>query len=97
VVLAQLGSVYRTARALGLNYATLKWHVAVAAPDERLRPAGSVGFVELLAPQPVEPAAASGTVVELSDVDGVMMTIRVPSSGGLDVSALVRAFRRGDA
>lgn len=95
VVLAKGDSVYRAARALGLNYATLKWQAAVAAADERQRPSGSVGFVELLAPRPDEVAAASGTVVELSDADGATMTIRVPSSGGLDVSALVRAFRRG--
>ncbi len=95
VLLAQRGSVYRTARALGLNYATLKWQAAVAAPDEREGPAGSVGFVELLAPRPGEVAAASGTVVELSDADGATMMIRVPGSDGLDVSALVRAFRRG--
>jgi hypothetical protein len=98
VVLAKRESVYRTARALGVNYATLKWHVAVASSGGREESTGPVGFVELLAaPRPTEPAGASSTVVELSDASGATMTVRMPSSGGLDLSALVGVFLRGGA
>jgi len=90
--LAGLDGVYRTARALGLNYETLRWRVAEARLGEQEEQTTAAGFVELLAPYPVEPAQAAETVVELWDAERAKMTICVPGDGRVDVVALAQAF-----
>lgn len=98
VRLAQAEGVYPIARALQLNYQTLKCRVALASSGGSRRP---VGFVELT-PIPAHPAHGSGsvpggeTVVELSSGAGATLTIRLPAERELDVERLAGAFfRRG--
>jgi len=100
VDLARRDGVYRAARALRVDYATLKWRVAEAeAGAEQQSPDGvdehtpqSGGFVELVGPQPLELPLPLGMEVELSDGEGARMTVRVPRDIEVDVAALTRAF-----
>jgi len=78
--------VYRVARALHVNYESLKHRAAVAVDG----PASS-GFIEW---PPALPAAspAAGALVEVSAGDGAKLTIRLPAHGSVDVAELTRAF-----
>ena len=98
VELAQAEGIYPIARALALNYQTLKCRVAMASKGNSRTPAG---FVELT-PMPANPPLASGsvsrgeTVLELSSGGGATLTIRLPSEREFDVERLAEAFlRRG--
>ncbi len=98
VRLAQADGIYPIARALAVNYQTLKCRVVVASNGGSRTPAG---FVELT-PMPENPAHAaesvSGgeTVRELSSGGGATLTIRLPSERELDVERLAGVFlRRG--
>jgi hypothetical protein len=98
VRLAQADGIYPIARALRVNYQTLKCRVAVASSGGSRTPAG---FVELT-PIPANPAHAAGSVprdelvLELSSGDGATLAIRLPSERELDVERLAEAFlRRG--
>ena len=92
VALTERGSVYGTARALGVSYATLRWRTAAAELERRREPARGAGFVELLAPAPTGGVQSTVTQVELSDESGARMTVRVPSGEPLDVAGLARVF-----
>ena len=82
--------VHRTAAALRVNYETLKHRVLGVAV-----PAASGGFVELRGADLIGGGpTTSGTVVEVSDVDGARMTIRLGAGTAFDPAALVGAFRR---
>ncbi len=85
VALARRTSVYRTSTTLGVNYATLKWHVAEAESA-----GGRAGFVEVVGLQP----PASEVVVELADAGGTRMTVRTSASGAADVAELASALWR---
>jgi hypothetical protein len=101
VELTQSAGVYPIARALQLNYQSLKCRVAIAASrtDGAGRGTGTGaprGFVELGPPLPIAPSPSSGPVVELSAGDGAKLTIRLPAERVLDVERLAEAFlRRG--
>lgn len=89
---AEHGSVYRTARALGVSYSTLRWRVA-AAKLERQQEAGRVaGFVELLAPASAGDGEGADVEVELSAADGARMRVRAPAGEALDVAGLARVL-----
>jgi len=101
--LARAGTVYQIARAVGVSYESLKRRVAEAAPDEEA--GASSGFVELsgarllgaaatcLPDAPVGgPVGPGGPVVELSDGDGLRLTIRLVAGETVDVAGLVRGF-----
>ena len=98
VRLARADGIYPIARALAVNYQTLKCRVALASNGSSRSPAG---FVELT-PMPENPAHAaesvSGgeTVLELSSGGGATLTIHFPAERELDVERLAEAFlRRG--
>ena len=59
IALAETEGVYRTARALSLNYQSLRARVAEASPEVRRAAAVPRGFVEL-SPPPL-PLAAPGS------------------------------------
>ena len=92
VAVAERGSVYGTARALGVSYATLRWRVAAAELERRREAERGVGFVELLAPASAGSGEPAGVEVELSAADGAKMTVRAPSGEALDVAGLARGF-----
>ena len=93
VELAQAEGTYPIARALAVNYQTLKCRVAMASNGNSRTPAG---FVELT-PMPANGSVSRGELVlELSSGDGATLTIRLPSERELDVERLAEAFlRRG--
>lgn len=94
--LAREHGLYAVSRGLRVNYDSLREHVKRGSGDRAgtLRPnqrRATPGFVEL---GPVTPigSATAGVTVELVGSGGSRMTIRLPSSAGLDVSALAREF-----
>ncbi len=93
VELAQAEGIYPIARALAVNYQTLKCRVAMASNGNSRTPAG---FVELT-PMPANGSVSRGELVlELSSGDGATLTIRLPSEHEFDVERLAEAFlRRG--
>lgn len=93
VELAQAEGIYPIARALAVNYQTLKCRVAMASNGNSGTPAG---FVELT-PMPANGSVSrSELVLELSSADGATLTIRLPSEREFDVERLAEAFlRRG--
>jgi hypothetical protein len=96
VLLARTYGVYAVARAPRVDYGALKKRTTdpEACWKTRERPAR---FIEL-APAPVfGQAEPAGMVVELSDVDGAKLVVRLPGSERLNVHRLAKAFwgRRG--
>jgi hypothetical protein len=89
VALARARGTYRVARALHVDYESLARRVAEAG-GERTSETKSGGFVELRGAD----LLGGATVVEVSDVDGARMTIRLGAGNALDATALVGAFRR---
>jgi hypothetical protein len=89
VALAQRSGTYRIARTLRVDYQSLARRVAEAG-GARTGEARSGGFVELRGADLI----GAGTVVEVADVDGARMTIRIGAGSALDATALVVAFRR---
>jgi len=94
VSLAAVDGAYAVARALDLNYATLKRRVQRATGARR---AGGAGFVEIDAVQLMGAAGMAGSEVELSDASGTTMVIRLATDQAVDVAALLAAFRRRPA
>lgn len=93
VALAEREGVYRTARALSLNYQSLRARVAEASPAVRRAPAAPQGFVELS--PPLATAGSSGPVLEWVDRGGAKLTIRLPAEPMVDVERLaVRLLQR---
>jgi hypothetical protein len=95
VALAESEGLYPTARALSLNYQSLKARVAEASRATRRTPATPPGFVELSAPLSLAAPSPSGPVLELVDRAGAKLTIRLPAEQGLDVERLATRFVRG--
>jgi hypothetical protein len=89
---AELASAYginRTARALRLDYYSLKKRVAAAARSGQRAPE----FVEIL-PGGM-PASRPECLIEVEDGSGVKMRIRLQGGDLPDVAALTRVFREG--
>lgn len=89
----ELGT-YPVQRALGLNYESLRQRAEEeTAPRGDGVARGGGEFVELRGTQLFGPPLAAGPVVELSDGNGVRLTVRLAAGSALDVAALVGAFR----
>jgi hypothetical protein len=84
VELAGVHGLYQTARALGLDYYSLKKHVEAAAAVGE----GESGFIEVV---PGPPAAVQCTI-ELEQ-DGSRMRIDVRGGSLPDLAAITSAFR----
>ena len=96
--------VYPVARALGINYTTLKERTGAGPKQRRTgtrrgqentpRGTGS-GFIEVSnIPMLREPAGSEGTtVVEVVAADGARLTIRLQGKSQADVAGLVTAFQ----
>jgi hypothetical protein len=89
VALARAVGTYPIARALRVDYQSLARRIAEAV-GERTGRTRSTAFVEVRGADLI----GSATVVEVSDVDGARMTIRLVAGSQLDAAALVGAFRR---
>ena len=88
VSLARRGSPYRVARALRIDFGTLRLRIAESSARAGSAPPGE--FVELSGAQIL--GSAAGSVVELSDGDGKRLTIRLAATEKLDLAELVRGF-----
>jgi hypothetical protein len=79
-------------RALRLNYESLRRRI-----EEGTFPRGSAEaageFVELSGAQLLGLPVAAGPVIELSDGNGVRLTVRLQAGSTLDMAQLVEAFR----
>ena len=88
VRLARRAGVYPVARALGLNYDSLKQRVDTS-DDSGDRSGKRPAFVEI---DRGGGFAGGGLTVELSDPSGRRLTIRAPERGSVDLAALLDAF-----
>lgn len=90
VTVAMQHGTFRTARALGLNYQTLKDRVEATA---QRREGVGAAFVEL-----VPPTFAGGPecIVELEDGEGAKMRIQLKGAEPPDLAVLARSFWRSD-
>jgi hypothetical protein len=95
VCLARRLGVHRVKAALGLNYESLKQRLALA--DHAATEPGAVPpatrFVELSGAELLG-SVAHAPVVELSDVEGTRLTMRLVPGSEIDVARLVEAFVR---
>ena len=89
-VLARHHGIFKVARTLRLDYATLKERTGTI-PHHRHKQT-SVPFVELVIPGPV---AASESVIELTNRRGARMTIRLQPHNGKSIVELAEVFLRG--
>ncbi|HKC82636.1 MAG TPA: hypothetical protein VKD46_01410 [bacterium] len=94
VALAAEHGVYPIARALRLNYETLKARVGRRADGVRQEVIASARFVPVDGAPVLGAAPPAGRVVELSSADGATLVIRLAGRDALDVRALAAAFWR---
>jgi hypothetical protein len=80
-------------RVLGLNYQSLKRHMAAEGVFSESAEVSTGEFVELDRTQVLELAGARGPVVELSDARGVRLTVRFAAGSALNLAELVEVFR----
>ena len=89
--------INRTARALGIPYASLKAHLHLPEPagrGGREVPTFQPSFVEVMAPTP---SALPGWVIELENPAGAKLRIQVRGSGLPDLALLTRLFLEAGA
>jgi hypothetical protein len=90
--LARELGVHPVERVLRLNHESLRRRV-----EEGTSPSGSAEgageFVELSGAQLLGLPVAAGPVIELSDGNGVRLTVRLEAGSRLDMARLVEAFR----
>jgi hypothetical protein len=97
--LARAYGINRTARALRLDYYSLKKHATAAAGSGSRRAGMSRPKSRRAAPEFVEilsggmPALGHECLIEVEDAGGVKMRIRLPGGELPDVAALARVFR----
>ncbi len=93
VSLASRHGVYAIAQAVRLEYSALRRRVEALEDDAQTRGgSATAAFVELRPSTSSISAPTSEIVVEVSDVGGRRMTIRVGSGSALDVTQMVRAL-----
>ena len=91
VALTRAHGVYPVARALGLNYESLKRRVSRAS-GRRAPQAPAASFVELGPSLPIGLRAPGGAVVELTNEAGDRLAIHLPGGSDIDLRALASAF-----
>jgi hypothetical protein len=93
--LAQSDGVYPVARALRISFEGLKRRIVETGTGATMPPAQASGFVELMGAQLLGGPVPRGTLIELSDVAGTRLAIRLTGEAEIDVASLVAAFRHG--
>jgi hypothetical protein len=89
--LAKQCGVYATAKALRLNYRTLRKRVPGSSPAPHPKPAPPT-FVELIAP----PAKVEDCVLEFESARGAKMRVQWKATAPPDWSSLLRAWREAE-
>ena len=90
VKMAGIYGLHRTARALPVEYYSLKKRVELAAATQvRFEPDSGTAFVELPPSMPIE---SCGFTLELEDADGSKMRVDLKAATPPDLVALCRSF-----
>ncbi len=87
VKMAGIYGLHRTARALAVEYYSLKKHVELAAAPEGHR--RGTAFIELPPSMPIE---SCGFTLELEDAEGSKMRVDLKAATPPDLVALCRSF-----
>ena len=87
VKMAGIYGLHRTARALPVEYYSLKKHIELAAAPEGHRRA--TAFIELPPSMPIE---SCGVTLELEDAEGSKMRVDLKAAASPDLAALCRSF-----
>jgi len=95
VALAREHGINRTARTLGLKYASLKKHLEVAPPEASGPGTTRPEFIELL-PREMMPSSLECTI-ELENASGGKMRMHVKGASMADLASFARGFRDGRA
>ena len=95
VKLAQAHGIHPTAKALGVDYYSLKKRLEEkpVSGSPMVASASGTTFVELAAPAPM---AMQECILELEDVEGATMRIRFKGIEAPDLAALSRSFWGGE-
>jgi hypothetical protein len=91
VMLARSDGIYPIARALSLNYESLKRRASNSTKGGQGGDS-TAGFIELGIGQQISSLWPDATVIELADRDGSKLTIRLSGSGQVDLLGLVSGF-----
>ena len=94
VALARSEGTSPIARALRVDFQSLARRVAEARSGQDGAAAHAGAFVELSGAQLLGGAAPAGSVVEMSDGDGLRLTIRLGGGTPLDIAGVVHGFCR---
>lgn len=89
VKLAKAYGVFRTARALGLDYSSVKKRVESASQSAVVAPAKAATFLELPAPVGL---GMPECILELEDAAGAKMRLHFKGIEAIDVAALSRSL-----
>ena len=89
--LARKHGLNPTARALGLNYHSLKKHLVKTTPSEGIPTQASPDFIELL-PGAMTPGVVECTL-EWAESDGVMVRMHLQGASLPELASLVHVFR----
>lgn len=92
VKMAGVYGLYRTSRALPVEYYSLKKRVELQAARGRHKPGPVAAFVELPPPAPI---GTCECMLELEDAAGSKMRVSLKAAAPPDLAALCRAFRDG--
>jgi hypothetical protein len=92
VALTRTHGVYPIARALGVNYDSLKRRVVTETSGRGRAEAAAVSFVELRPSVPFDLSRPAAAVVELSNRGGDKLAIHLSAGGDIDVTSLAAAF-----
>ena len=95
VALAREHGINRTARTLGLKYASLKKHLEVAPPEASGPGTTRPEFIELL-PREMMPSSIECTI-EWENASGGKMRMHVKGASMADLASFARGFRDGRA
>ena len=92
VALARAHGVYPMARALGVNYDSLKRRVVTETSGRRRADGAAASFVELRPSVPFDLPKPAAAVVELSNRSGDKLAIHLSEASDIDVMRLAAAF-----
>lgn len=81
--------IHPTAKALGLDYYSLKRRLEASGLDSSLCDAASNGFVELA---PLMPASMPECLLELEDISGTKLRLHCKGLAAADLAALSRSL-----
>jgi hypothetical protein len=92
VAMARMYGVCKIARAVGLDYKSLRTRVAKAMEQPGLVKPTFVQLPAIVAQAEMAPIPAPGAVVEISAPDGSRLRIHLEAGRGMEAAGIVAAF-----